>query len=246
MKIINVLCVSLFLFVGNFVNVNGFSANSFKSTLKSLKLTPNQQTFYDYLRDDEAPVVICHGLSGTGKTTIGILHALDELKKKRKDKIILTRPTVLVDSDNFGALPGNINDKMSPLLKHVMNIIGDEPNNSSNLYNIVKENKIEIIPLEYIRGHNFKNSLLICDESQNASNRQMKALLTRIGIGTKLIVLGDCGQSDLEGENGLADFIDKYDNYKSHTTSNFVKKIEFTEEDIKRSDIVKEILRIYK
>ena len=241
--IISLLFLSLFI-----KYIYGFTAvNSFSTTLKSLKLTPNQQIFYNYLQDDETSIVICHGISGTGKSYLSTLYALNELKSKRKDKIILTRPTVLIDSTDFGALPGNINDKMTPYMQHICYIIGSEPNNSSNLYNIVKENKIEVIPLEYMRGHTFKDLVVIADEMQNSTNRQMKALLTRIGTGSKVIVLGDQEQSDLDNheENGLINFINKYKNYSKNNKANFVKIVKFTEEDIKRSDIVKEVLKIY-
>ncbi len=224
----------------------GFSANSFKSSLRSLQLTPNQQIYYDYLKDDETPIVICHGKAGTGKTMISTLHGLSELKRKKYDKIIITRPTVLVDADNFGALPGNINDKMSPLIQHICNFVGQEHGSSANLYNIVKENKIEIIPLEYIRGHNFISSYIIADEMQNSTNKQMKALLTRMGTTSKLVIMGDTEQSDLDNANGLSDFLLRYNSYTQlNDNAAFVKSIQMTTDDIMRSDIVKEVLNIY-
>jgi phosphate starvation-inducible PhoH-like protein len=241
MKYYIIACFGIF-----FKDSLAFSANGFKSTLKSLQLTPNQQIYYDYLQDDDAPIVICHGSSGSGKTMIPIIHALDQLKKKKYDKIIITRPSVLVDADNFGALPGNINDKIFPLIRHIGEIIGDEPKQTTNLYNIVKENKIEVIPLEYIRGYSFKNCFILADEMQNATKGQMKALLTRISDNSKMVITGDYEQSDLNCENGLYHFLLRYNSYIQFISNpQFVKSIQMTREDIMRSDIVKEVLSIY-
>lgn len=233
-----------FLFVSCLL-IDGFSVNTFASTLKSMTLTENQQKYYNLLKDEESPIVVCTGPSGSGKTVIGILHALSEVKKKNKEKIILTRPTVLVDSNNFGALPGDINEKMGPLLSHICNIIGDEHGSSSNLFNIIKDNKIEVIPLEYIRGHTFRNAVVVCDEMQNSTKKQMKALLTRTGVDCKVIVVGDYEQSDLNDENGLKDFVNKLIYYSKSNIATFIKSVEFSEDDIKRSDVVKEVLKIY-
>lgn len=222
------------------------STNTFASTIKSMELTENQLKYYTLLKDDETPIVVCTGVSGTGKSTLAVLHSLSEIKKKNKDQIILTRPSVLVDADNFGALPGSINEKMQPLFNHICEIIGEEHGSSANLYNIIKDNKIKIIPLEYIRGNNCKNCILLCDEMQNSTIRQMKALLTRTGVNCKVIIIGDYEQSDLNCENGLKDFVNKYIYYTKKTIADFIKTIELTEDDIKRSDIIKEVLNIYK
>lgn len=222
-----------------------YTVNSFSNTLKTLTLTQNQKVYYKSLKDDQAPIVVCNGPAGSGKTFLSVLHALNEVKNKRKESIILTRPTVLVDADHFGALPGNINEKMTPLLQHITNIIGNEHGCVASLFNILKDRKIEVIPLEYIRGHTFNNQIIIADEMQNATKGQFKALLTRMGNNSKMMVIGDTDQSDLLGENGLQTFLTKYKGYTETHAVESIKIVELGEVDIMRSELVKQVLRVY-
>ena len=102
------------------------------------------------------------------------------------------------------------------------------------------ERCIHIEPLGYMRGRTFNNTLIIADEMQNATPNQMKMLLTRIGVGTKLVVTGDLEQSDLGPENGLADLV-----YKMQCLDlEHIKHVEMEDEDIIRHPAVKEVLSI--
>ena len=103
------------------------------------------------------------------------------------------------------------------------------------------DEQIEICPLAYMRGRTFDNSWVIADEMQNSTPSQMKMLLTRIGEGSKMIVAGDIQQHERGFENnGLADLLTRLDPYSTN-----VRQVEFTEKDVIRSQVVKEILRIY-
>tara|TARA_Y100001972_G_C7596229_1_gene298787 strand:- start:734 stop:1063 length:330 start_codon:yes stop_codon:yes gene_type:complete len=107
---------------------------------------------------------------------------------------------------------------------------------------MINDNKIEIAPLAYMRGRTFKNSYIIADEMQNATDNQMKMLLTRIGNNSKMIVTGDLDQHDRGYEtNGLKCFMERL----MTTQSNLIKAVNFTNKDIERHEVVTEVLRLY-
>jgi phosphate starvation-inducible PhoH-like protein len=122
---------------------------------------------------------------------------------------------------------------------------------------MISENTIEICPLLFMRGRTFKNSFIIADEMQNSNPSQMKMLLTRIGSGTKLVITGDLAQTDIEGSNGLGDFLNKFTFYNKNINTNTnvntnpnkkitnIKIINFSINDVERSEIVKNVLTIY-
>jgi phosphate starvation-inducible PhoH-like protein len=113
---------------------------------------------------------------------------------------------------------------------------------------MIKESIIEISPLSFMRGRTFKNSIIIADEMQNSTPNQMLMLTTRIGVGSKMIITGDLLQTDRLVNNGLSDIINRIDNYQNKTSSSLlnIKVIKMSESDIQRSEVVKDILTIYK
>ena len=103
------------------------------------------------------------------------------------------------------------------------------------------DEQIEICPLAYMRGRTFDNAWVIADEMQNSTPSQMKMLLTRIGEGSKMVVAGDTKQHDRGfEETGLIDLLTRLD-----PDSTNVSQVEFTEKDVIRSQVMKEILRMY-
>jgi phosphate starvation-inducible PhoH-like protein len=109
--------------------------------------------------------------------------------------------------------------------------------------NMLDEQTIEIAPLAYMRGRNFKNSWIIFDEAQNATVNQMKMVLTRLAQGSRLVVTGDLAQLDrkFNTDNGLRDFIDKL----SQHNSSMITKVEFERRDVQRHPVVSEVLKFY-
>ena len=104
------------------------------------------------------------------------------------------------------------------------------------------DQQIEICPLAYMRGRTFENSWVIGDEMQNSTPSQMKMLLTRLGVGSKMVIAGDLRQYERGfEENGLLDVIQKLD-----ADSVNIRHVEFSEDDVVRSEVVKEILRMYR
>ncbi len=159
---------------------------------------PQTVALFQLTRPDLS-LIFLEGGAGTGKTLLAIAAALEKRKDYRQ--ILITRPMVhLEDIDNMGFLPGNIKDKMDPWLRPIwQNLTVLKELKSENVQLIDKlllDKKIDIEPLDYIRGTTFWKSLLIIDEAQNLTPHQMKTIITRAGMGTQLIFTGDLDQID--------------------------------------------------
>jgi len=174
------------------------------------------------------------GVSGSGKTHVAAGVAADMLREYKTEKIIITRP-VCETGRNLGALPGELADKYNPYVEPLMNLL-DKQLGVSFVRNLVKNGKIVIKPLEFMRGVTFDDCVVILDEAQNSTPEQVKMFLTRTGKNCKVIITGDTAQSDLRQKNGLTCAVDKLRNLDG------VSVVEFTLDDIVRHGIVRDIL----
>jgi phosphate starvation-inducible PhoH-like protein len=204
--------------------------------------TPTQIEYVKALTNPETKLIIAVGPAGTGKSLFACSNAIQSLKKKQIDKIILTRPLVSVAEEDIGFLPGNLNNKMSIWVQPMIDIFMEHMS-KKDLSNLIQSSVIEVTPLLYMRGRTFKNTIIIADEIQNTTPQQLLMLLTRCGDNSKIIVTGDVNQSDLKEKNGLVDFIERFEN--SYFTPELIKLVQFNSEDIQRSELVKQVLNIY-
>ena len=216
------------------------------SKVRKVELNPkslNQETYIDLLNDPSKLIIFATGPAGTGKTMMAVLAAIRAYQNGECKKIIITRPAVGVDDEEHGFLPGDLNAKMAPWTRPIMDVFA-EYYRQSEIAKMLDEQTIEVSPLAFMRGRTFKNSWIIADEMQNATPSQMKMLLTRLGENSKMVVTGDTRQADRkEQDNGLIDFkrlVGEYEN------SRYVAGVEFAGADIQRHKAVVEILKIYK
>lgn len=160
------------------------------------RLKPRTDNQKEYIRTvAESVITFCQGVAGSGKSHIAIGLALEYLLDDKVKKIIITRP-VVESGEKIGYLPGSAEEKLHPYLLPLL----DEINYfipAAQYANLKINNKIEIVPLGLMRGRNFHNCFIVADECQNASYDQLKMLLTRIGMNSKMVVTGDTSQSDL-------------------------------------------------
>lgn len=182
------------------------SHNSLNLTLP----THRHKIYSDFLTSQHVEMVFSIGPAGTGKTFLACQEAINQLKKKQVEKIIITRPMVCNDEE-LGFLPGNIESKMDPWTRPIFDIF-QQHFPISQLQKMTSERKIECSPLAYMRGRTFNNSFIIGDEMQNATDNQMKMFLTRLGKNSKMVVTGDIEQIDSAiGDNsGLFLFWERY------------------------------------
>jgi phosphate starvation-inducible protein PhoH and related proteins len=216
-------------------------------------VTPAKKQYQAKLNLKSPQVLVCIGPAGSGKTMEACKAALNHIEENHYNKMIITRPSITVE-ENLGYLPGDINKKMNPSMVPIYEYF-DEFSNPQNMNKYMKKGTIELVPLGFMRGRTFDNTIVIADEMQNSTKKQMLNLLTRIGNYSKLIITGDTDQCDIpENQSGLIDLIEKYNDhyhptffeYDNESKTKNIDLLQLSHDDIKRSEIVKEILQIYK
>ena len=200
----------------------------------------NQKLYLSKLYAEHTSIVLAIGPAGTGKTMLAVQYGIKLFQEGKVDRIVVTRPAVSVDED-LGFLPGDLNEKMAPWTRPIFDVLG-EYYQKKEIANMLEEGTIEISPLAYMRGRTFKNAYIVADEMQNATQNQMKMLLTRLGEGSKMVVTGDLAQADRVSDNGLIDFCNLLEQkeYLEH-----IDIIRFDAKDIERHNAVKEVLSVY-
>ena len=221
------------------------STNYKHRSIKSFQpKTENQRAFVDLMRDDSVDILIATGPAGTGKTMLACYAAVEALRLKKINKIVVTRPVVSVDEE-IGYLPGGLESKMDPWTRPIFDTLR-ENFSAKEIERMTDEGIIEIVPLGFMRGRTFKNAWIIADEMQNSSPTQMFMLATRIGEGSKMIITGDLNQSDLNPKsNGLLEIYHKIRNAERTKALSCVRYVELEKEDVQRSKAAKTILDIY-
>jgi phosphate starvation-inducible PhoH-like protein len=218
-------------------DTNSISKKSPKNPIKFLiPLNEEQKQAKSIILDNK--ITVLKGQAGSGKSMLAAQIALDLLFRKEIDRIILTRPAV-TSGEDIGFLPGTKEDKLAPYTAAIYD-------NMYRLYNKEKidkeliDGRIEVIPLAFMRGRNLSNCLVVVDEAQNITNRQMELLLGRICVGTKMIVCGDAAQIDLK-DRKMSGFHFICTNFKEVPGFEVV-----TLKTNHRDPIVENILEIYK
>ncbi len=197
----------------------------------------NQKKYIEAIFNKD--LVFAIGPAGTGKTFLAVACALKMLRQGIISKIIITRPVVEA-GEKLGFLPGDLYEKINPYLRPLYDafhyMLGFER------FKALKDDEtIEIVPIAYMRGRTLEKACMILDEAQNTSTEQMKMFLTRMGVGSKIIVSGDRTQIDIAApvKSGLL------------SAERILKNIEeiafvyFDKNDIVRHKLVKEIVKAY-
>ena len=204
-----------------------------------------QEQYLESLRN--TPITISNGPAGSGKTFLVVGVALEKLLTNQVSKIILTRPVVESDEE-LGFLPGTIEEKLDPYLRPLYDAI-EEHVGITKAKAILESGKVEIAPLAYMRGRTFTNAFVILDEAQNATVKQIKLFLTRIGMYSQYAINGDVTQCDLkrpkdvpasEWENGLEYAWRKLAGGRSSN----INCLQFSYSDIVRSELCKEVVEL--
>jgi phosphate starvation-inducible PhoH-like protein len=163
--------------------------------------TGGQAEYLQKIADND--IVVGIGPAGTGKTYLAVAAAVDALTKKRVRRIVLARPAVEA-GENLGFLPGDMQAKVDPYLRPLYDAL-DEMMPFERIQRALETRTIEIAPLAFMRGRTLGDAFVIVDEAQNATAMQMKMLLTRLGVNSRMVITGDKTQVDLprNTESGL-------------------------------------------
>ncbi|MHB8231337.1 MAG: PhoH family protein [bacterium] len=199
--------------------------------------TQNQKKYVDSIYKND--IVIGVGPAGTGKTYLAMACAISLFQKKLFDRIILTRPAVEA-GEKLGFLPGDISQKINPYLRPLYDALY-EMFEFEKAIKLIETDIIEVAPIAFMRGRTLNNSFIILDEAQNATNEQMKMMLTRIGSGSKIVVNGDITQTDLpyDKESGLITAS------KILMNINGIEVVNFNRTDVLRHKLVQNIIKAY-
>lgn len=202
------------------------------------RVRPKNESQARYLMDiDAGDLIYALGPAGTGKTYIACARAAEELMASRISKIVLTRPVIEV-GQGMGFLPGELEEKYEPYLQPVRQVLIERMGKGAFEY-ALKMNRIEPVPLGFMRGMTFNDCWVILDEAQNVTPAEMKMFLTRIGENCKVLICGDLDQVDIEGPSGLGDAVRRTSWIPS------VRITEFSIEDVVRSGLVMQVLQSY-
>lgn len=199
--------------------------------------TLGQKQYVDTIKKNTCTFAI--GPAGTGKTYLAIAMAVVAFKNKEIERIILTRPAVEA-GEKLGFLPGDLAQKVDPYLRPLYDALHDMLGVEA-YQRLVERQAIEVAPLAYMRGRTLNDAFIILDEAQNTTSEQMKMFLTRMGMGSKMVITGDVTQIDLPTgkKSGLTEAVEVLKNVDD------IGIVTLTHRDVVRHELVQAIVRAY-
>ena len=199
--------------------------------------TLGQQKYIDAIKKNTC--VFAVGPAGTGKTYLAIAMAVVALKNKDIERIILTRPAVEA-GEKLGFLPGDLQQKVDPYLWPLYDALNDMMG-PEGYQRLMERGALEVAPLAYMRGRTLNDAFIILDEAQNTTSEQMKMFLTRMGMGSKMIITGDITQIDLPAgkKSGLVEALEVLRGVPD------IGMATLTHKDVVRHELVQAIVKAY-
>ena len=200
--------------VEEFVYSRNIEEDKFLQTMKiNVKCkTENQKKLVNSIKENE--ITICSGLPGSGKTFLSCAEALKLIKTRPKYKrIVLVKSITPLKNEEIGHLPGNLEEKMAPIMEsftdNIRKLIG-----KTRMEKLIELGVIEIVPIAFARGRSIDNSIILIDEAQNISLDNIRTLMTRIGDNSKMVIMGDVKQKDIRNkrDSSLEIVLRRFDN----------------------------------
>ena len=213
--------------------------NKYKLSLKQFDLSEKQKQFLKIAFDKDTKMVFVLGPAGSSKTFIATYAALQLFNMDNEYDIFYVRTIAESAERSLGHLPGDMNEKFNPFAMPL----------EEKLREIIQENRIRMLfeegivscaPINYLRGASWKNKIVLADEAQNFTKKELITLITRIGEDTKYFICGDLMQSDINGKSGLNEIAKIFNDEESK--KNGIHVFTFDKADILRSEILKFII----
>lgn len=203
---------------------------------KKFKFTQKQVHFLDILLNQDNSIIFVSGPAGTSKTYMS-LYAAIQLMAADADKNLLYVRSIIESADKgLGSLPGDIAEKFDPFLMPLYDKL-EEIVQPQDVVWLKQQEKIAAIPINFLRGASWVNKIIVADEAQNFTFKELTTLITRVGEGSKLIICGDFMQSDINGKSGFKSMFNVFNDQESKERG--VQTFSFTHDDIVRSEILK-------
>jgi len=213
-----------------------------KIKIRGLKLTEKQKKFLELSLDGESKIVFVMGPAGSTKTYMAVMSALRHLQKDESLDLLYVRTAIESADKGLGALPGTLEEKFNPYMAPLEDKLEELiPNNTTLKTELMKSGRVQAMPINFLRGASWINKIVVADESQNFTFKELVTMVTRLGENSKLFICGDLMQSDINGKSGLKPMVDLFDDQESKDKGIYCFR--FTEEDIMRSEILKFIIK---
>ena len=188
----------------------------------------------------DTKMMFVDGPAGSAKTFCAALLGLNLIKARAVEELIYIRSIIESASKSMGSLPGEVDDKFYPWSIPLKEKLDEllEPGMSTELFD---RGFVKAIPVNYVRGLTFADSVVIVDEAQNLTESELTTIMTRFGENCKMLIIGDSKQSDINGKSGFNSVMEKFNDRESEENNIFCFK--FTENEITRSEILKFIVK---
>lgn len=209
-------------------------------TIRQRELTDKQKQFLELASDKQIKIIFVSGPAGTSKTYLAVYKALELLNQRRVSDLIYIRSAVESADSKIGFLPGEADEKMAPYLGPLMDKL-EELLPKGDVDYLKKDQRVTAIPVGFLRGLNWNDKVIIADEAQNMTYKELFTLITRTGEFSRMFILGDPEQADINGKSGFIKMINIFDDDESR--QNGIRVFRFTDDDIVRSGLVQFIIK---
>lgn len=216
---------------------------SVKLNIKNFNLTNKQKSFAQIAFDKNTKIIFINGPAGSSKTFLAVYCALHMLNMNPRSELKYIRTIAESGERALGSLPGTVDEKFNPFMMPLYDKLDELLPLPQSKY-LETNGFIEALPINFLRGASWNDKIIIADESQNYSTKELVTLLTRIGENTKMFICGDAMQSDIGNKSGFMKVYELFNNKESEDKGIFC--FQFDEEDIMRSEILKYIVATFK
>jgi len=213
-----------------------------KITVKNIGLTEKQKSLVRLGLDNNNKVIFITGPAGSTKTFMAVYCALKKLKQSDELDLMYVRTVIESAEKGLGALPGDIDEKVNPYMAPLDDKLRELlPSTTSVRSELIRTKRVQAMPVNFLRGASWVNKIVVADEAQNFTFKELTTLMTRLGENSQLFICGDYMQSDINGKSGFKDMFDLFDDEQSRQKG--IHCFAFGIEDIKRSEILKYIIK---
>ena len=219
------------------------AGNAFKTKInvKGKRLSDKQRLFSEIAVDESTQIMFVSGPAGSTKTYMAVYSALRLLQKNEDLDLMYVRTAIESADKGLGALHGTLEEKFNPYMAPLEDKLDEMlPKNIPVKQDLISAGRIQAMPINFLRGANWINKIVVADESQNFTFQELVTLITRLGDGSKLFICGDVMQSDINGKSGFKKMINLFNDKQSKQKG--IHNFEFDESDIFRSEILKYII----